>query len=297
MKYNADNEIDLYINTLLTVRGLSDNTKKSYKEDLEHLKSFITSLNTDIYSLDKYHAELFIKHLMDSGLSKRSINRILSSCRGFYKSAYRDKKIPSNPFSTIKNSHDYSKLPTFLSHEEASSFISKCDDESDSFINIRNLSIITLLYSTGGRRAEIQSINIQDIDFYNSQIRIKGKGNKERLLYITKDAESILKQYITERNKKILHTDALYINNRGNRLSLTSFNNIFAAFEKKSGINKHVTPHTMRHSAATQLMNNGMDIRILQELLGHSSISTTGIYTHLSLHNLKNIYSDTHPHA
>ena len=131
----------------------------------------------------------------------------------------------------------------------------------------------------------------------NSEILVKGKGNKERLLFITHDAETYLKKYINERNKIVVHSDALFINKRGYRLSLSSFNNIFNSFEKVSGIQKHVTPHTIRHSFATQLMDNGMDIRSLQELLGHSSISTTGIYTHLSLQNLKNIYSKSHPHA
>ena len=296
MKNDADYEIISYIDTFLTVRGLSENTKKSYKEDLFLLKTFISSLNIDIYSLDKYHAELFIKHLMDEGLSKRSINRVLSSCRGFYKNAYRLKKIPVNPFSGIKNSNENYKLPVFLTKPEVDSFISK-NNKSDSFTDIRNLSILTLLYSTGGRREEIQSIDVKDIDFLNSEILVKGKGNKERLLFITHDAETYLKKYINERNKIVVHSDALFINKRGYRLSLSSFNNIFNSFEKVSGIQKHVTPHTIRHSFATQLMDNGMDIRSLQELLGHSSISTTGIYTHLSLQNLKNIYSKSHPHA
>lgn len=291
-----DNEIEEYLNTVCRIRGYSDNTIASYREDFIHLKSFITSLDKDIYSITKEDAEFFILKLMDDNLSNRSINRILSACRGFYKIAYRNKKISYNPFSDIKNTKNVSKLPTFLTTNEANNLINAIDNGTEEFLNLRNLAILVLLYSTGERRAEVQSLNADDIDFDNSQIIVKGKGDKYRITFITKDAEVVLKQYLKERNK-IANDKALFINKNGKRLTLSSYNKIFSHLEKSFNSQKHITPHTIRHTFATELMNNGMDIRTLQELLGHSSTSTTGIYMHLSLKNLIEIYSHTHPHA
>lgn len=291
-----DNEIEEYLNTVCRVRGYSDNTIASYREDFIHLKSFIKLLNKDIYSITKEDAEFFILKLMDENLSNRSINRILSACRGFYKIAYRDKKISFNPFSDINNTKNVTKLPTFLTTNEANNLITAVDNGTDDFLNLRNLAILVLLYSTGGRRAEVQSLNIDDIDFENSQIIVKGKGDKYRITFITKDAEVVLKQYLNERNK-IAVDKALFINKNGKRLTLSSYNKIFYNLEKSFDSQKHITPHTIRHTFATELMNNGMDIRTLQELLGHSSTSTTGIYMHLSLKNLIDTYLHTHPHA
>lgn len=290
-------EIDNYLSHLTKINGLSENTIIAYKEDLDKLSSYLVNNNTDIYSLTSDDASLFLLSLMDQGLSPKSINRALATYRGFYKLAYRDKKVSYNPFSNISNSHITRKLPNVLTKDEVNRVVNNYSDKDD-FDDIRNTAILKLFYSTGARRAEIRSINMRDIDFKNSQILITGKGNKERFIFITVDAEKALREYIKLRDEIAPENeDALFITSKGKRVSLDQLNKLFNKLKVELNLQKNITPHTMRHTFATHLMEDGMDIKTLQELLGHSSISTTGIYTHLSLKDLKNTYKKTHPHA
>lgn len=291
-------EVDRYLEYLQRIKGLSENTVSAYKRDLDKLLAFVEENNIDICSLSKDDALYFISMLMDSKLDSFSVNRALSTYRGFYTLLYRDKRVPFNPFGDIKNSKAERKLPTYLTKEELDSVFDTVNSEGEDFEGIRNRALFHLFYSTGARRAEIASINIEDINFASSEILIKGKGNKMRFVYISDDAKYMLNEYIKVRREFIREDlGPLFISRKGKGLSTSDINIIFRKEKEKFGLGKNITPHTLRHTYATHLLENDMDIRVLQELMGHSSISTTGIYTHLSLKELKNVYKKTHPHA
>ncbi len=290
--------LEQYLQYLGHVRHLSVNTLRAYRRDLELYFTFLESQNWQPESIDAGKARAFVGFLSRRGLSSRSINRVLSAVRSYYRFHDRVGGQAGNPFSSVKSLKAAGKLPTFLFEEEIEQLF---EGEPEDFWQLRDLLIVELLYSTGCRVSELASIDLTDLDLKEAALRVLGKGGKERLVFIGGRALQRLREYLNLLKAKGLSKadgqKALLINRRGNRLSVRGIQLTVDRFLSRSGLIKPASPHTFRHSFATHILKGGADIRIVQELLGHASLSTTQVYTHLDMERLRRVYRSAHPHA
>ncbi len=297
-----------YLSYLRSVRNLSAHTLESYAKDLQKYEAFLEERGVDPRKAGLAEARGFVGRLSRDGLSPRSVNRIVSGVRGWYRYMERRGEIGANPFTEIRSLHTEKRLPSFLFEEEMARLIelpsqTSCAGE-DSFWKLRDRAVLETLYSTGCRISELVSLNIGDIDFKNSSARVLGKGSKERNVFLGASAASSLRQYVTCRSSHAPFSgaspdavQAVFINQRGGRITDRGVRFILGEYLARANLGKRVTPHTFRHSFATHLLDRGADIRAVQELLGHASLSTTQVYTHVGLERLKKVYRRAHPHA
>ena len=296
------NDVKKYLAFLQFERNLATNTINSYWMDIKYYIKYILSR----YKLDKYSA-IKQKHLTEyiSTLSQLSgnqiqsstINRAISSIKGFHKYLIINEIMVNDPSKNIHSLKLSQKLPSVLSNIEIESILSTIDISK---INaIRDKSIIMLLYSSGLRVSELINLNLSSLILEENIIRVLGKGNKERLVPIGQQARVQLEEYISSFRPKYCNRGnskgVIFLSNRGGMLSRKTIWNLIKIHTKNAGIDKRVTPHTFRHSFASHLLEGGADLRIVQELLGHTSISTTQIYTHLDKTYLKEIHKEFHP--
>ncbi len=288
-----------YLRYLESVRNLSPATVKAYGEDLDLYKKFLEEYGSGILEVRVRDARNFVGFLKERKLKESSINRALSSVKGFYKYCIRFDLAGKNPFETIKSVSRSRNLPDLFSVDEIKSLLSMPDG---SVFGIRDRLIIELFYSTGCRIAELVGMNLFDISLKGKNILVRGKGKKERFVFLSDGTVNLLKQYLGVRKqmRKSDNTEdasALILNTRGNRITERGVRYILEKYLDRLGSGKHVSPHSFRHSFATHLLDNGADLRMVQELLGHSSISTTQIYTHIGLERLRKVYRTSHPHG
>ncbi len=288
-----------YIHYLESVRGLSGNSVRAYRNDLTRFEHFIEERDLEWTQLRSAEVRAFVGTLHRENLSGSSINRALSAVKGLFRYAVQFEITPTDPFEQIKSRSGGRKLPQVLSGTEVEKLLNMPDD---SINGARDRALLEVLYSTGCRVAELSAMDTKDVQRGKKSIRVLGKGNKERYVYIGRPARSALKYYLDMRREylkqnSLADTPALFINLRGNRLSTRGIALIISKYMQRSGISKKVSPHTFRHSFATHLLDQGADIRMVQEMLGHSSVSTTQIYTHVGLEKLKKIYREAHPHG
>lgn len=291
-------EIDGFLEYLLDIRGLSENTIKNYEIDLRLLEGFAERRDKSLFALDRDDARLVIK-MLDKDFSEKSIHRKLSCYNDFYRYAEKNGLASQNPFAFISLRYKTRELPAILTEEEIKTLLSY---PRNGFLDERDHILFLFLYSTGARISEALSIDINQIDFSNRRIKIEGKGSKDRFLFMSKSLKKELDDYICQRKlyleqKKNESEHALFISKSGKRLPFSTAHIIFDKYRSLLGWQKEFTPHTLRHCFATHMLDRGADIRFVQELLGHSSISTTQIYTHISRKKLKDVYQKTHPHA
>lgn len=282
-----------YLDYLKKIKQYSINTINSYYEDI---KEFYMVINKDIFSINEDDVNKYLEYLYNENISKNSISRKLSGVRGLYNYLYSNKLIDNNLFSDVKNPRKVRGLPNFLTDKEITKLL---DVSFDNLLFERNSLIIEILYSTGIRVSELVNIKICDINKYDKTIIILGKGNKERVVYYGKLLQEKLEKY-TNNTRKLLNknnSDYLLLSKNGNKITTRQIENIINKFTFLSGLDKHVTPHTIRHSFATTMLNNGSDIVSVKELLGHSSINTTSIYTHVTNEQIKKVYNDCHPRS
>ncbi len=297
-----------YLTYLRAVRNLSPHTLESYGKDLEKYEAFLAERGVSAEAASLADARGFVGWLSREGLSPRSVNRIVSGVRGWYRYMERRGRIGANPFAEIRSLRTEKRLPSFLFEEEMARLIelpsqTACAGE-DSFWKLRDRAVLETLYSTGCRISELVSLDIGDVDLKNSSARVMGKGSKERNVFLGATAVTALRQYMSCR---ALHAAkpgasadaarALFINQRGGRITDRGVRFILGEYLARANLGKRVTPHTFRHSFATHLLDRGADIRAVQELLGHASLSTTQVYTHVGLERLKKVYRRAHPHA
>ncbi len=282
------------------VLNKSFNTVKSYKKDLEQFIEYLKNNEgiEDFNKVEIFTFRSFIAYLnMELQVNKRSINRKLSAIRTFFKYLLENDHIIENKAVYISTPKFEKPLPNFLTREDIDKLRSVIKLEK--ITGLRDRAIIELLYSSGLRSMELLDLTEYTIDLKNREVRVIGKGNKERISFFSNNAQKYISEYIERKKKeyKNYSKDVIFVNKDGNKLDSRSLRRLITSYSIKAGINKEVTPHIFRHSFATELLNQGVDIRFVQELLGHSSIATTQFYTHISKNTLKDAYMKSHPFA
>ncbi len=290
-------------------RNLSPHTKRNYLNDLRQFQDFLLSNNISVKKkgnerlvhIDQMTIRAFLAYLYRQKVKKVTISRKIASLRAFFKYLLREGKVKNNPAEMVQLPKIDKYLPTFLSVDEVFSLIGT-EFKSDVF-GLRDKAIIELFYSSGIRVGELAGLNVDDIDWASSLAKIRGKGKKERIVPVGGPALEALKIYIKKRDelrKRNLATDIdapLFLNRFGTRITTRSIGRLLDKYVLLSGINRKIGPHALRHTFATHLMDEGADMRVIQELLGHESLSTTQKYTSMSVSKLLEVYDNAHPKA
>jgi integrase/recombinase XerC len=284
--------IDKFIRYLDIERAVSAHTLRAYRKDLE---DFFEYVKTEPDKIDMMDVRGFIADQIKQGLNKTTVGRRLASIRSFFKFLCREGYIKSNPAKLVPNPKLPKLLPRFLSVDDVFSLVEK--PEGIGFIPVRDKAILELLYSSGPRVSELSGLNIDDLNIKGYLIKIKGKGKKERIVPVGSKAIDAMKSYMIERMLLKSKDRALFLNRMGTRLTDRGVRRIVVKYAKALTINGQIGPHTLRHTFATHLLQGGADLRVIQELLGHSSLSTTQKYTHLDITHLMDIYDKAHPFA
>ena len=271
-----------YLSFLKKNLNFSDNTIISYQSDLDDFFSFLKKNKKNYKNINKDDVTSYLKYLDEKKLTNQTVSRKISCLRSFYNYLEKEKMVNENIFKNIRNPKIRRKLPNYLSYEELRIIFDSIDD-------LEKRLIIEIFYATGCRVSELINIKIQDIDFTKNTIRIYGKGSKERIVYFGEYAREYLDKYLRKQEK----SKYLFTTKKKEKYTVNEVERIIKDIVKNLSIKTHVTPHTLRHTFATHLLNNGADIKSVQELLGHSSLNTTGIYTHLTNERVKEVYLKT----
>lgn len=291
-----------YIHYLSIEKGLANNSIESYLRDISRFFLFINDeLKMDVNNIgaiSKEHLLKYFKQINIEGLSKRTQARYIASLKSYFRFLIREAVIKKDPTDIIDTPKKDKKLPDFLSIVEIEQLLQSVDITTT--LGYRDRAMLEITYGAGLRVSELLSLKTEDINLELGFIRCYGKGNKERIIPIGEIALDYLEIYLTNIRPKIqknMKSKELFLNSRGKSMSRQGFFKILLNYGEKAGIKKHLSPHTLRHSFATHLLENGADLRSVQEMLGHSDISTTEIYTHLSMKQIKKVYDKTHPRA
>lgn len=292
-----DKYITLFLNYLINERNYpNDTTVKNYELDLLNYQDFLKENNLNYLKITKDDIRSYLKYLDKLKYKNSSISRHLSSLRTFYGFLVNEGVIESNIFKSISSPKKKKQLPNFLQYDEVEKMLSVCDLKEP--LHIRNRLIIETLYDTGIRVSELVNIKLNDLNIATKEIRVLGKGSKERIVYFGDYEIDILNLYLHQARPKLLKNksnDYLLLNHLGDRLTDRGVRLIIDDVIKKASLKHKVSPHTLRHTFATHLLNEGADLKSVQELLGHSSLSTTQIYTHVSNERLRSVYLKSHP--
>lgn len=284
--------IDKFIRYLQIEKGVSPHTLRAYRKDLEIFSEFV---KTTPERIDPTDVRGFIAEQISSGLSKTSAGRRLASIRSFFKFLHREGYIKTNPARVISTPKKPKMLPKFLTVDDVFNLVEK--PEGVGFIVARDRAILELLYSSGIRVSELCNLDVGDINLREGLIKVRGKGKKERIVPVGAKAIEAIRTYTVERMLLKKKKEALFLNRSGSRLTDRSIRRIVVKYARMILINTRIGPHTLRHTFATHLLQAGADLRTIQELLGHSSLSTTQKYTHLDITHLVDVYDKAHPLA
>ena len=293
-----DGYIDEFMAYLRDVRQLSAHTCRAYATDLTAYSSWCALEGID--PLEVSHRELrgYLADLRRAGYAPKTLNRHLSALRSLYKWLVSMEYTGSDSAAALASPKLSKTLPHTLSHEEIVALFELCD--LDTAVGIRDRAFLEMLYASGARIAEISGLDISDIDAHAAQVRLFGKGSKERIVPLYKTVLEWIGTYEQDARPRLARGqsgEALFLSTRGNRMSTDALRTVFESYIARAGLDSAITPHAMRHSFATELLSGGADLRTVQELLGHESLSTTQIYTHLSVERLKDAARTAHPRA
>lgn len=284
---------------LLVERNASPHTVIAYRDDMEHFHGWLVQLigsdQIDLDAIDRNTLRMYLGSLSDAGLSKRSIARKAASLRAFFSFCVKRGHLRKNPATQLKPIKIEKKLPIFADVESIEAMMKLPNRKTSQ--GLRDLAILELFYSTGMRLSELVGLNVRNINFHERSVRIMGKRQKMRVLPFGRAAESALKQYLAMGREKAKDTDAVFLNKDGNRISTRAVTEIVKKFLGAVSAKEKISPHVLRHSFATHILERGADLQAIRELLGHASLSTTQIYTHVTLDKLKSIYDQAHPRA
>ncbi len=286
--------VEVFLNALWLEFGLSDNTLAAYGSDLKQFDIWLKGRN--LLEADQQNVANFLSHRQKQGTANRSAARVLSSLRRFYGYCLREKTISSDPTQLIDAPHIGRLLPASLSEREVELLLHA--PQTVHALGFRDRTMLELLYATGLRVSELVEMTFQQVNFRQGCVRIIGKGDKERLVPVGEEAMDWLERYLTGARLGILsgrQSDYLFVTARASSMTRQAFWHIIKRYAKQAQIDKHLSPHTLRHAFATHLLNHGADLRVVQLLLGHSDLSTTQIYTHIAQHRLKELHTKFHP--
>jgi integrase/recombinase XerC len=284
--------IEEFLRYLELEKGVSAHTLRAYRKDLT---DFIAHVNTEPEKIDMLDVRGFIAEQIRKGLNKTTVGRRLSSVRSFFRFLYREGHMKSNPAKLVSSPRLPKLLPKYLSVDDAFSLVEK--PEGIGFAPARDRAILELLYSSGLRVGELAGLNVGDINVREALVKAQGKGKKERIVPIGSKALDAIKTYLVERILLKSKEEAVFLNRLGTRLTDRGVRRIVVKYARAIAINGSIGPHTLRHSFASHLLQGGADLRVIQELLGHVSLSTTQKYTHLDVAHLMDVYDKAHPMA
>jgi integrase/recombinase XerC len=285
-------EIEKFLRYLSTERGASAHTIRSYRKDLE---VFSKDIHSDAGSVDFVDVRGFVAGQMGQGLKKSTVGRRLAAVRSFFRFLHREGTMKTNPARLVNTPKMPKPLPKFLTVDDVFSLIEK--PEGLGFLPVRDRAILELLYSSGLRVGELSGLNAEDVNIREGLVKVRGKGKKERLVPVGRKALEALKAYMIERVILKKKDKALFLNRNGSRLTDRGVRRIVVKYARAILLDSRIGPHTLRHTFATHLLQGGADLRVIQELLGHSSLSTTQKYTHLDITHLMDVYDKAHPLA
>jgi integrase/recombinase XerD len=289
--------IDTYLAYLRDVRRMSGNTLESYARDLTHLAAFAEKRGVAVEALERRDLEAFVRGLMASGLAPRSVARSVACVRGLYRFIAVERRLPSNPADDLRSPRAWPALPKFLSLEEVDRLLEQPDTTTPR--GLRDKALIELLYATGLRVSELIGLRAGDVNLEEGYLTCVGKGDKQRMVPLGRTAAEWVTRYIREGRGALVKQRAspwLFVNARdGGPLSRVGFWKVLKAYGTKAGLSRDLSPHVLRHSFATHLLERGADLRMIQVMLGHADLSTTQIYTHVLEARLRAVYDKFHP--
>jgi integrase/recombinase XerD len=287
-----------FLNYIQVEKGLAENTRLAYGRDLDKLSDFATHRGKTIQEIGRADILDFLASLYRKGLDSRSVARHLVTLRNFFRFAQREGLIPEDPSEHMESPRVRMRLPTFLTVEEVKRLLAQPDTETPG--GLRDRAMLELLYGAGLRVSEMLDLKLDDVRFEMGYLRTVGKGSKERLVPVGRAALTAVQQYLKHGRTKLLKKKTspyLFVNHRGARLGRVGMWKILAAYGRKAGLRGKLSPHKLRHSFATHLLEGGADLRSVQMMLGHADIATTQIYTHVVQDRLKQVYKAHHPRA
>ena len=291
--------VDGYLTHLRVERRLADHTLESYGRDLQRLMEFAASREHSVQTLDRHDLENFVAEMMNSGLSPRSVARTVAAVRGFYRFSVLAQHLDANPADDLRAPRAWPALPKFLGLEEVEKLMTQPDVTTA--IGLRDRALIEVLYATGMRVSELIHLRASDLNLEGGFLTCTGKGNKQRLVPMGTEASKWVTKYIRDARPALLRKRTspwLFVNaKRGTALSRVGFWKILKAYGRKAGLPRTLSPHVLRHSFATHLLEHGADLRAIQMMLGHADLSTTQIYTHVLEARLRAVYDRFHPRA
>jgi len=285
--------LQAFLDGLVVERGLATNTVRAYERDLRAHLSFLRSQGLrDLRRVEESHLIVYLGRLRRSGAAPATVMRKLSAARGFYRHLLREEAIDSDPSANLPAAQLRRRLPSVLSVEEVTRLLAQPDAGTQR--GLRDRAMLELLYATGLRVSELLRLDRGDINFDLGLVRCLGKGSKERIVPVGAPALEAVRSYLSARGDA---APALFLGNKGRHLTRVAFWRIVRRCARQAGIRTSISPHTLRHSFATHMLDGGADLRAIQELLGHASIATTQIYTHVSVDRLREVYRASHPRA
>jgi len=287
--------IDTYLTYLRDVRRMSPNTVESYARDLAALAAFAGKRGADVAALERRDLEAFVRSLMASGLAPRSVARAVACVRGFYKFLAIEHKLERSPADDLQPPRAWPALPKYLDLAEVDRLLAQPDPSTPR--GLRDKALIETLYATGLRVSELVALRAPDLNLDEGYLTCVGKGDKERIVPLGHDAAEWVRRYMREGRPRLARQKhpLLFVNARGGPLSRVGFWKILKEYGLKAGISRAISPHVLRHSFATHLLERGADLRMIQAMLGHADLSTTQIYTHVLEARLRAVYDQFHP--
>lgn len=294
-----NNIIEEFLHFIMIEKGLSENTIAAYRRDLKQYNEYMILQKVgSIDNIDRLLIGNYLATLKDDNKSQKTIARQVASIRGFHQFALREKYAVKDPTVMIEPPKVAVHLPDVLSVEEVDHLLTSPD--TSKLHGKRDVAMLELLYATGMRVSELINLDVSQVNLMMGFVSVIGKGDKERIVPLGSTSIRVLEDYLKTTRPKMIkkeRTDSLFLNFHGRRLTRQGFWKILKQLKIDAGITKHLTPHTLRHSFATHLLENGADLRAVQEMLGHADISTTQLYTHISKKQIRDVYKNTHPRA
>lgn len=290
--------IRAFVNSLRVEKGLSENTIHAYRRDMLKFMAFASERNLKTADIERSHVVDFLASLYRKGLDSRSVARHLVTIRHFFRFALMEEYIVEDPAATIQSPKFRQSLPEFLSLAEVDRLLEQPD--TSTVVGLRDRAMIELMYSCGLRVSELCGLGVRDLRMEDGCLRCIGKGNKERLVPVGKRALAIVDKYLRESRPKLLgegSSPSLFLHQKGGKMNRITFWKMLKTYGRKAALRKAITPHMLRHSFATHLLDRGADLRSVQMMLGHADIATTQIYTHVVEERLKEVYKAHHPRA